>query len=128
MSELRIVVDQSRRHHQMACHALGVLLAEGLQFVSCDAIKISGNDIVWDNRIVVMSPDGSDAEGVAILRGLALTGILIAAGGRATLRPEALLIGLASASGSSARVGRAPGAGSRTTAGRALAPGLVLAL
>jgi hypothetical protein len=112
----------------MACHTLGVLLAEGLQFVSCDAIKIPGNDVVRDDRIVVMSPNGSDAEGVAILRGLALTRILVAAGGSATLGPEALLIGLASASGSSARVGRSPGAASRTTAGRALAPGLVLAL
>ena len=75
-----------------------------------------------------MSPDGSDAEWVAILRGLALTGILVAASWGATLGPEALLVGLASTGGTCTRMGRSPGAGSRTAAGRALAPGLVLTL
>jgi len=128
MSELGIVVDQPSGHHQMACHTLGVLLAEGLQFVSCDAIEVSGDNLVRDYRVVMMSANRPDAEGVAILRGLALAGILVAASWGATLGPEALLIGLASASGSGARLGRSPGAGSRTAAGRALAPGLVLTL
>ena len=50
MGELRIVVDETRRHREMAGHLLGVLLAQRLQFVSCCGCQVLRGDVGRQHR------------------------------------------------------------------------------
>ena len=56
--ELGVVVDELRRHREVARDPLGVLLAQGLQLVArAAALRSCGGDLVGDERIVVMRAD-----------------------------------------------------------------------
>jgi hypothetical protein len=85
---------------------LGVLLAEGLEFIVRDPVEILGNNIIRDDRIVVPRSHRPCSEGVTVLRRLALPGVPVAARRSTTFRPQSLLVGLVAPVGS---LGSLPG-------------------
>ena len=52
MGKGRILVDQSRGHGQMACHVLGVLLAQRLELVAGSTVQVASGDLVGNLRLV----------------------------------------------------------------------------
>jgi hypothetical protein len=48
---LRILVDELRRHGEVAGHLLGVLLAQGLQLVARGRVQITGRDLIRKLRV-----------------------------------------------------------------------------
>ena len=51
--EFRILIDEACRHHQVLRDALGVLLAERLQFAPRNAVKLLARHIIRDARVVM---------------------------------------------------------------------------
>ncbi len=91
VGERRIRLDEASRHHEVKCDPISIFLAQSLEFVAGDPVKLVGRYAFGNQRIVVPGTHRTRAERVAILGGFALAGIPIAAGRSAALGPQALL-------------------------------------